>query len=188
MGNAIRVNPFVFLTPNAIQSHKEAVLLADKLFTEVPMEKGIDWIYKALSHEPESTAHGAAHPVDTFEAAYFDAMNNDMARSGEVMYVDENGIYNNHNDCWIVIRGAWQPFAGAGLVVGITRSGDSCAPKKVTLDWLKQNVIILVQNMIYVPRVERVGFVPFGTAMHFATKTNMCNRDNRFWTDPHILP
>lgn len=184
--NAIRINPFVFLTPNAIQSSKDAVVLAQDLFTELPIEKGIQWIYKALSHAP-APGFGAAQPVDTFEAAYFDSMNNEVARSGDVMYVDENGLYNNHNDCWIVIRGAWQPFAGAGLIVGTTPSGDSRAPKKVTLDWLKENVIILCQSMIYVPRVERVGFATFGTAAHFAIKTNLCNRDNPFWTDPNVL-
>lgn len=187
MGNAIKINPFVFLTPDAITSHPQANALADGLFTSVEIETGIGWMYKALSHEPESTAHGAAQPVHSFEAAYFDAMSNDLARTGDVLYVDEEGLFNNHNDCWIVIRGSWQPFAGAGLVVGSTTSGKSVAPKKVNVEWLKQNVIILCQNLIYIPRVGRLGVIRTGRAVQYATRNNLVNRDNPIWTKPNIL-
>lgn len=181
MGNAIRINPFVFLTMNAIQSTKEAVMLADNLFTEVPVEPGIDWIYKALSHRPEPTGPGTTQDVDTFEVAYFDAMNNKLAKSGDAMYVDENGLTNNHNDCWIVIRGAWQPFAGAGLVTGTTHAGNTVEPKRIDMGWLKDNVIILCQNLIYIPRTQKLGVTPFGSSLQTAMRSNYCDRDNLIW-------
>lgn len=185
MGNALRINPFVFLTMNAIQTTEEAVTLAENLFTEVPVEPGIKWIYKALSHRPEPTGPGTTQDVDTFEAAYFDSMNNKLAKSGDVMFVDENGLTNNHNDVWIIIRGAWQPFAGAGLVIGTTRSGDTVEPKRIDMAWLKENVVILCQNLIYVPRVQKLAVTPYGSALHFATRSNMCDRAHMIWEAPN---
>lgn len=187
MGKAIKINPFVFLTANAIESHADAAKLAENIFTEVEMEPGIDWIYRELSYTPDNqTFFGQPQSVDTFEVASFSAMANDFGRTGDTLFVDENGLYNNVNDVWIVLRGAWQPFAGPGLVLGTDNRGNSIPPKHVTVDWLQNNCIILVQNLVYIPRVKRLGAV-MGSAVRMVARNNLCDFKNPIWTDPNIL-
>ena len=188
MGNAILVNPFVFLTANAIKSSRDAVALAENLFSEVPIKDGIDWIYSALSYKPDpaGTLFGVTQRVITFEVAPFSAMDG-APRTRDVMYVDEDGLYNNVNDVWVVVRGAWQPFAGPGLICGTTRGGDTCAPKNINIEWLKQNTVILCQNLIYIPRNGKIGIVGMGSAVKFASKVNMWSAMSTFWTDDDVL-
>lgn len=187
----LKINPFVFLTANAIRSSKDAVALAENLFSEVQIEDGINWIYSALSYEESALdgtlfGLGGEQHVSTVEVAPFSAMEG-APHTDDVMYVDEDGLYNNINDVWIVIRGAWQPFAGAGLVVGTTRSGNTCSPKKINIEWLKQNTIILYQNLIYIPRNGKIGIVGRGSAVQFASKADMWAVESTFWTDDKVL-
>jgi len=189
--NAIKINPFCFLTGETIRSNAQASAMAESLFSEVQIDTGIQWIYNALSYAPTSTQMGMAQPVDTFEAVPFSALDNPSSRNSrtaDVMYVDENGLFNNHNDVWIVIRGAWQPFAGGGVVCGTNRAGDTIAPKDITVEWLKNNILILSENMVYSPRVQECFFTPSQTAVTFASKVHMYLYDSPFWTGETLIP
>lgn len=59
--------------------------------------------------------------------------------NGDVIYVDDEGLFDGKED-FFCIRGAKQPLAGSGVIMGTTRGGKDAKPK-TTLEWVKDNLI-----------------------------------------------
>ena len=56
----------------------------------------------------------------------------------DTIMVDDEGLYNNEN-IFFAYNGAWQPFAGNGLIVGCNTKGDTI-DCKIDINEVKQNV------------------------------------------------
>lgn len=120
------------------------------VFRTAPVGEGIGWMYTELSHPALPEPYLAApYKVDHFEVVSFSALT-PRVPTGDVMYVDENGLLGNNPLAWIIVRGAWQPFAGKGLVLGTDRNGNSIAPKDTDADWLAKNVMVVFDRYIYI--------------------------------------
>jgi hypothetical protein len=57
--------------------------------------------------------------------------------NGDDVFVDEEGLFKQPKTGWFTVRGAHQPFAGNGLVVGHDGRGNTIAAK-ISLDELRR--------------------------------------------------
>lgn len=68
----------------------------------------------------------------------------------DVVVVDDEGHLHEGNRCWEFDFQPGRYFAGRGLILGMTESGDTTEPSShANLDWLRQHVSF--------PRVESTG-------------------------------
>jgi hypothetical protein len=64
----------------------------------------------------------------------------------DTIMVDDEGLYNNDNT-FFVYKGAHQPFAGNGLIVGCNAKGDT-VDCKIDINEVKQNVEFYDRNTL----------------------------------------
>lgn len=136
--NAFLIDPYV------IRKHLDFGLplkeMAEQCIREVQITKGAICDYYYQLSEP------GLHEVSTFTSVYLGYADENMA--DDTIYVDDDGLLN-HAHGWFVLRGYPQPLAGKGLVLGTTRSGNSCSPRKATLEWLRKNVLLGFECMSF---------------------------------------
>lgn len=175
---AILINPYALrMLDGALALDKDSYeKLMNEIFeaaiTEVVVDGSLDQYYETLSDEE--------HRVSTLEAAYFSQFQN-APETEDVAYVDEEGLLYNGNG-WVIFRGAYQPFAGRALIVGTTEDGDSCSPQQITLEWVRQNTILVYQAAIFNAPMKQVAYSIFNDGIQLATQSQMCDYDCTAWT------
>ena len=112
MMKALLIDPYVFMDDDGkfLKQPKKQV------FRSLILEEGIDAIYAALSKDLPA----CAPEVRMIEAVY-----PAWLQSGDILYVDEEGLLNSCPKAWISIDGWPQPIAGRALVLGTDSEGAS---------------------------------------------------------------
>ena len=63
--------------------------------------------------------------------------------NSDVVYVNEEGLFNDPQHFFHFPMAGTQPFAGNGYVIGADFSSGENKPAETTLDWLKDSVVFL---------------------------------------------
>jgi hypothetical protein len=164
------INAFL-IDPYAIRRHFEdaSSSMADvyeQAVREVWIMNNLQGYYAALT---EPNVHTVSC-VTMVPVGYVDPKLKD-----DDIFVDDEGLFNTRNT-WFLLRGYPQPLAGKGLVLGTTRHGNSCAPRKTTLEWLRRNVMLASDNAIFNYRNPDCFELTSGDAVRFWL-------NNKTWSD-----
>lgn len=95
---------------------------------------------REVSLSPDQTLHALQKAVGGFiELVRVDDQND--------LYVNEEGLINGTQE-FFSFMGAHQPFAGNGVIIGVTVEGESC-DTTLTLDQIKGRVKFLTSEEAY---------------------------------------
>ena len=162
------IDPYALVTMDALTG-KDLPRIAEEFCKEVETDGSLPQIYDHLSYTHENIP---GNKVELFQPVDVGVVPQHKVR-GDSFYVDEEGLYNNRHDVWWTFKGAWQPFAGKGLAMGLTPSGNSAKPKVIDRDWITQNCLIGCQNFLYVPFTKKLYVLPILKPRVAAALTDM---------------